>query len=54
MSSNHLCVIIILLVINLEQTWLFRITENEPSNMHNVRPYVYSRHEQVIRTHVMT
>ena len=22
---------------------LFRITENEPSKMHNVRPYVYSR-----------
>ena len=22
---------------------LFRITENEPSKMHNMRPYVYSR-----------
>ena len=22
---------------------VFRITENEPSKMHNVRPYVYSR-----------
>ena len=22
---------------------LFRITENEPSKMHNARPYVYSR-----------
>ena len=22
---------------------LFRITENEPSKMHNVRPYVYSK-----------
>ena len=22
---------------------LFRITENEPSKMHNVKPYVYSR-----------
>ena len=28
---------------------LFRITENEPSKMHNVRPYVYSRPWSTVR-----
>ena len=32
---------------------LFRITENEPSKMHNVRPYVYSRPWVILFVHLL-